>query len=62
MRTEQDVFDEEIAPLLKQLKMSETPDSDLWWEIWDTLHHQGDVYISSYIAVPKIFEIYTEKN
>lgn len=28
---------------------------------WDDLHHQGDVWISSYVAIPKIFEIYKER-
>ena len=62
MEDEYKFFYEEIALLMERLEKSELNDSDLWWEIWDTLHHQGDVYISSYVAIPKIFEIYKEKN
>lgn len=61
MNEKYDLFENEIASLLEQLKSTETPDPDIWWEIWDTVHHQGDVWVSSYIAVPKIFEIYKQK-
>jgi hypothetical protein len=61
MESNHSFLHEEIASLLKQLEKSELPDSDLWSEIWDTVHHQGDVSISSYIAVPEIFKVYKEK-
>lgn len=61
MEDEYDFFYEEIASLIERLEKSEPNDSDLWWEIWDKLHHQGDVWISSYVAVPKIFEIYKKR-
>ncbi|HMS40310.1 MAG TPA: hypothetical protein PKE69_08795 [Pyrinomonadaceae bacterium] len=61
MESKYDIFEKEIASLLEQLKAEETPNADIWWEIWDTVHHQGDVWVSSYIAVPKILEIYEEK-
>lgn len=28
--------------------------SDVWDELWDELHHQGDVDIASYAAVPQL--------
>ncbi len=62
MESKYDIFEKEIAPLLEKLKAKEIPDADIWWEIWDIVHHQGDVWISSYIAVPQIFKIYKEKN
>lgn len=62
MESQYDIFEKEIAPLLEKLKSKECPDGEIWYEIWDTIHHQGDVWVSSYIAVPIIFEIYKEKN
>jgi hypothetical protein len=29
---------------------------ELWHELWDELHHQGDVYLASYAAVPYLLE------
>lgn len=63
MENEHDFYSQEVASLLERLEKAETADDRaLWWEIWDTVHHQGDVYISSYVAVPKVFEIYSRKN
>lgn len=61
MESQYDIFEKEIAPLLEKLNSKEFPDVEIWYEIWDTIHHQGDVLVSSYIAVPKIFEIYEKK-
>ncbi len=61
MDNKYDFFYEEIASLIEELERSKPDDADLWWRIWDELHHQGDVFISSYVAVPKIFEIYKER-
>lgn len=62
MKNQYDIFENEIAPLLERLKACSKPDDDIWSEIWDAVHHQGDVYVSSYIAIPEIFKIYKEKN
>lgn len=62
MESKFDIFDNQIHPLLERLELSEVPDSEIWCEIWDIVHHQGDVWVSSYIFVSKIFNIYKEKN
>lgn len=33
--------------------------SDTWGELWDELHHQGDVDSASYAAIPQIVRIAT---
>ena len=33
---------------------------DVWQTLWDELHHQGDVGIASYAAVPQLVDICTE--
>jgi hypothetical protein len=30
--------------------------ADLWHELWNELHHQGDVFLASYAAVPYLLE------
>jgi hypothetical protein len=55
-------FNAEILPLLEKLGDSAESDFKVWWNIWDILHHQGDVYDSSYFSVPKIFKFYEERN
>lgn len=62
MESKHDILDNDINPLLEKLESLEVPDSEVWSEIWDTVHHQGDIWVSSYIFVPKIFKIYKEKN
>jgi hypothetical protein len=47
-------------PLIKRLK-SETDTTDVWRELWDELHHQGDVGEASYATVPFLVEIYCER-
>ncbi|HEY0686085.1 MAG TPA: hypothetical protein VGD45_27325 [Steroidobacter sp.] len=32
---------------------------DVWGELWDELHHQGDVDVASYAAVPHLVRIAT---
>lgn len=34
----------------------------IWKELWDELHHQGDVGVASYAAVPHIVRIAAERN
>ena len=42
-------------PLLAKL---ESGDTSAWKELWDELHHQGDVGTASYAAVPHLVRIY----
>jgi hypothetical protein len=35
---------------------------EAWEELWDNLHHQGDVGTASYAAVPELVRIAIEKN
>lgn len=44
-------YDPSVAP-----KMLETG-VDVWGELWDHLHHQGDVDVASYAAVPHLVRI-----
>lgn len=34
--------------------------ADVWEELWNELHHQGDIGIASYAAVPHIVRISAE--
>ena len=47
-------------PLLKRLK-SDGDTKRVWHELWDELHHQGDVGEASYVAVPFLVENYCER-
>jgi hypothetical protein len=49
------------APL-KQLEASEKIDESIWDELWNELHHQGDVGEASYAVIPHLFRIYSEKS
>src|SRR6266542_3663751 len=44
-------------PLLRQLERGENTDV-VWNELWQDLHHQGDVGVASYAAVPHLVRIY----
>ena len=44
-------------PLLAKLEAKQELEST-WHELWDELHHQGDVGDASYAAVPQIVRIY----
>jgi hypothetical protein len=47
-------------PLLKNLEdQSDTEAS--WHELWDELHHQGDVGDASYVAVPLLIDIHRKR-
>jgi hypothetical protein len=35
---------------------------DSWHELWEELHHQGDVGEASYAAVPHLVRIYRQRN
>jgi hypothetical protein len=48
-------------PLLKKLHYGDN-DEPTWRELWDELHHQGDVGESSYAAVPLIVQAGRNRN
>lgn len=47
-------YDASLA--LKALKAGE----DVWHELWEELHHQGDVGVASYAAVAQLVDICAE--
>ena len=48
---------------LKRLKLSVNADEqkEIWEELWNELHHQGDVGVASYLAVPQLVKIARKK-
>ncbi len=44
-------------PLLAKIEAGKDTEG-VWHELWDELHHQGDVGEASYAAVPQIVRIY----
>jgi hypothetical protein len=48
------------------IKMEQSTDpavhAAIWAELWNNLHHQGDVGIASYMALPQLVRITREKN
>ncbi len=47
-------------PLLKRLENDSDPTA-VWRELWDELHHQGDVGEASFAAVPFLVKSYRER-
>lgn len=47
-------------PALRRLEEGSGVDG-AWLELWDNLHHQGDVGLASYAAVPQLVRIFGEK-
>jgi hypothetical protein len=47
-------------PLLSDLEVNRNAKS-AWRELWEGLHHQGDVGTASYAAVPHLVRIYREQ-
>ena len=47
-------------PLLKRLERG-GEDKQVWDELWDELHHQGDVGEASYAAVPELVRIHRNR-
>lgn len=45
----------DASPALRQL-LADGPDDELWEELWNQLHHQGDLHQASYAAVPWLVE------
>lgn len=48
----------DVPPWLEQLKQlpSSAGNAEPWFSIWSALAHQGDVFVSSYAAVPHVVE------
>lgn len=46
-------MDYDATPALRELEAGE----DSWHELWEELHHQGDVGVASYAAVPQLVRI-----
>jgi hypothetical protein len=47
-------------PLLSELQADKNAKA-AWHELWEGLHHQGDVGAASYAAVPHLVRIYRER-
>jgi hypothetical protein len=47
-------------PLLKRLE-TDSDTTEVWHELWDELHHQGDVGDASYASVPFLVECCRQK-
>jgi hypothetical protein len=45
----------DASPTLRRL-LTDGPNDDLWEELWNELHHQGDLGQASYAAVPWLVE------
>jgi len=50
----------DASRLLKKLEASSSS-IEVWDDIWNELHHQGDIGTASYAAVPWLLKIYREK-
>ena len=48
-------------PLLSKLQANDDTKAT-WHELWEELHHQGDVGEASYAAVPHLVRIYRERS
>ena len=47
-------------PLLKRLESSRHA-KESWHELWENLHHQGDVGEASYAAIPHLVQIHRQR-
>jgi len=54
-------YDASIPP--RKLEQTDDPKiiTKIWKELWNELHHQGDVGLASYLSVPQLARIGTEK-
>ncbi len=50
----------DLRPLLRELESGKR-DSYIWKELWNELHHQGDVELGSYASVPHLVRIHKER-
>jgi hypothetical protein len=53
----------DVSIPLKKLEETSDPEviKTIWKELWDELHHQGDVGLASYLAVPQLVRIGKQK-
>ena len=49
----------DVSVPLRELEQTNDPETiqEIWKILWDELHHQGDVGIASYLAVPQLVTI-----
>lgn len=49
----------DVSPVLKRLEMTNDPstEDEIWKELWEELHHQGDIGTASYLAIPHLIRI-----
>lgn len=47
----------DASPRLRELEADSIAGAETWEEFWSELHHQGDVDIASYAAVPPLVRI-----
>ena len=54
----------DVAVPLKKLEQATDAKiiDTIWAELWDELHHQGDVGLASYLAVPQLARIAAKNN
>ena len=50
----------DVRPLLSRLE-NERDTTSVWEELWNELHHQGDVGEASFAAVPHLVRIYRKR-
>jgi hypothetical protein len=50
----------DLRPLLHRLASAEDP-SAAWDELWQELHHQGDIGEGSFVAVPHLVRIHRDR-
>lgn len=50
----------DASPALRALELDEG-DEAAWNELWENLHHQGDVDIASFAAVPHLVRLHSRK-
>jgi len=50
----------DVRPLLRRLEVESDPD-DVWEALWDALHHQGDIGVASFVAVPHLVRIHRRR-
>ena len=51
----------DASPVLKRMAAGDDIDG-CWAELWEELHHQGDVGEASYAAVPQLAEIFVSRS
>ena len=50
----------DVRSALRALEIGHEPD-DAWRRLWNELHHQGDVDLASYAAVPHLVRLYAAR-